>query len=193
MNIQKFIEDAFTGLEAALVLIAFIVVASVFAYVVLGAGFFTTQKSQEVVQTGVATASSTLQLAGEVYGIGEAETNIEMFNFSLCLAPGGSAIDFDKVAITYSNETNLETLIPIDGRQGISVPAGYWAITSVSGESGSSNNLLEKGEQFTVCAHPVTGTPKNSEIVVEVKPGIGSPVSIHRTAPEAIKVVNKLY
>ena len=31
-------EDAFTGLEAAIVLIAFIVVAAVFSYVMLGAG-----------------------------------------------------------------------------------------------------------------------------------------------------------
>ena len=38
-------EEGFTGLEAAIVLIAFIVVASVFSYVVLGAGFFTTQKA----------------------------------------------------------------------------------------------------------------------------------------------------
>jgi flagellin FlaB len=37
--------DAFTGLEAAIVLIAFVVVAAVFAYVILGAGFFTTQKA----------------------------------------------------------------------------------------------------------------------------------------------------
>ena len=32
--------DAFTGLEAAIVLIAFVVVAAMFAYVILGAGFF---------------------------------------------------------------------------------------------------------------------------------------------------------
>lgn len=32
-------EDGFTGLEAAIVLIAFVVVAAVFSYVVLGAGF----------------------------------------------------------------------------------------------------------------------------------------------------------
>ncbi len=42
-------EEAFTGLEAAIVLIAFVVVAAVFSYVILGAGFFTTQKSHEVV------------------------------------------------------------------------------------------------------------------------------------------------
>ena len=40
-------EEGFTGLEAAIVLIAFIVVAAVFSYVVLGAGFYTTQKAQE--------------------------------------------------------------------------------------------------------------------------------------------------
>jgi len=193
MNFQKILEDAFTGLEAAIVLIAFVVVASVFAYVILGAGFMTTQKSQEVVQSGVMGASSTLQLAGDVYGIGEADVSINMINFSVSLAPGGGAIDFDKVAITYSNETNLETLDPVAGRQGISVPQGYWAITSVSGESGSSNNLLEKGEQFALCVHPVSGAPKDSEITVEIKPGIGSMVSIKRTAPAAINVVNKLY
>ena len=39
-------DEGFTGLEAAIVLIAFVVVAAVFSYVVLGAGFFTTQKAQ---------------------------------------------------------------------------------------------------------------------------------------------------
>ena len=55
-------EKGFTGLEAAIVLIAFVVVAAVFSYVMLGAGFFTTQKSQEVVHTGVTQASSSVEL-----------------------------------------------------------------------------------------------------------------------------------
>ena len=41
-------EKGFTGLEAAIVLIAFVVVAAVFSYVMLGAGFYTTQKSKKV-------------------------------------------------------------------------------------------------------------------------------------------------
>ena len=59
-------ENGFTGLEAAIVLIAFVVVAAVFSYVMLGAGFFTTQKSQEVVHTGVTQASSSLAPSGDV-------------------------------------------------------------------------------------------------------------------------------
>ena len=59
-------EDAFTGLEAAIVLIAFVVVAAVFSYVVLGAGFFTTQKSQETVHTAVGQASSAVEIVGNL-------------------------------------------------------------------------------------------------------------------------------
>ena len=65
---NRFLKDekGFTGLEAAIVLIAFVVVAAVFSYVMLGAGFFTTQKSQEVVHTGVTQASSSIAPSGDV-------------------------------------------------------------------------------------------------------------------------------
>ena len=49
MSMKNTSSDAFTGLEAAIVLIAFVVVAAVFAYVVLGAGFFTTQNAQKTI------------------------------------------------------------------------------------------------------------------------------------------------
>ena len=60
-------DEGFTGLEAAIVLIAFVVVAAVFSYVVLGAGFFTTQKAQQVIYTSVDQASSSVEIMGDVY------------------------------------------------------------------------------------------------------------------------------
>jgi len=63
-------KKGFTGLEAAIVLTAFVVVAAVFSYVVLNAGFFTTQKSKEVVHTGVEQATSSIELSGDVIGHG---------------------------------------------------------------------------------------------------------------------------
>jgi flagellin FlaB len=63
-------ERGFTGLEAAIVLTAFIVVAAVFSYMVLGAGFFSTEKAKEVVHTGVETATSSAELSGDVIGHG---------------------------------------------------------------------------------------------------------------------------
>lgn len=54
-------EQAFTGLEAAIVFIAFIVVASVFAYTVLGVGMTTSQKSQETMHAALGEAGSALR------------------------------------------------------------------------------------------------------------------------------------
>ena len=62
MSSLKKDDNGFTGLEAAIVLIAFVVVAAVFSYVVLGAGFFTTQKAQQTVYSAVGQASSTVQI-----------------------------------------------------------------------------------------------------------------------------------
>ena len=61
-------DPAFSGLEAAIVLIAFVVVAAVFSYVMLGAGFFATSKSQEVTYSGVKQSTSNVVLDGYIYG-----------------------------------------------------------------------------------------------------------------------------
>jgi len=61
-------ESAFSGLEAAIFLIAFVVVAAVFSYVMLGAGFFATQKAQEVTYSGMKQATSNLIMDGMIYG-----------------------------------------------------------------------------------------------------------------------------
>lgn len=63
-----------TGLETAIILIAFVVVASVFAYTVLSAGLFSTQKSKEAVYSGLKETQSTLELRGPVIGYADQRT-----------------------------------------------------------------------------------------------------------------------
>ena len=57
-------EKGITGLETSIILIAFIVVASVFAYTVLSSGLFSSQKTEETIHSGVETGQSTINLAG---------------------------------------------------------------------------------------------------------------------------------
>ncbi|MFA4876941.1 MAG: archaellin/type IV pilin N-terminal domain-containing protein [Methanoregula sp.] len=183
-------ENAFTGLEAAIVLIAFVVVAAVFSYVVLGAGFFTTQKSQEVVHTGVQQASSTLEIVGNVYGTGNAGMNITVVNFSVALAPGGTPVDFDKVVLTYSNASTLQTFTM--ATKGTAPGAGQWSIASVQNQV-TDDDVLEKGEQFDIMARPTNGIIKNDQFQIEIKPAIGAALAVTRTAPASIQGVNILY
>ena len=61
-------QQGITGLETAIILIAFVIVASVFAYVVLSAGLFSAQKAKEAVHSGLQEVSSTMELKGNVLG-----------------------------------------------------------------------------------------------------------------------------
>ena len=194
MNSFNTDEDGFTGLEAAIVLIAFVVVAAVFSYVVLGAGFFTTQKSQEVVHTGVAQASSTLQIIGNVYGVATASGQpISYVNFSIGLAPGGTAVDVSKMVITYSTPSALETLSLV-GTIGSDAGAGEWNVVAVRNNRGATENfLLESGEQFDIKAHPTNTIAADTTFNLELKPIVGTALDIRRTVPAGTKVLNILY
>ena len=59
-------ERGITGLETAIILIAFVVVAAVFAYTVLSAGIFATQKSQETIYSGLEQTASAMEIKGGV-------------------------------------------------------------------------------------------------------------------------------
>jgi len=181
-------DNAFTGLEAAIVLIAFVVVAAVFSYVVLGAGFFTTQKSQEVVHTSVGQTSSSLEVVGNVYGAKNG-TLIDTFRFDVGLTAGGSPVDMSKTVLTYSNATKLEYLNFTD--EGGAIKPGEWNITAKA-DGGDGDNLLEPGEIFTIIAQVNDGFPVNDKARLEIKPPIGAVLGLQRTAPPQLDDWNVL-
>jgi flagellin FlaB len=190
-------EDAFTGLEAAIVLIAFVVVAAVFSYVVLGAGFFSTQKSQEAVYTGVQQAASSFELLGDVYGVDTTGGGVQInyLNFTLGLAPGGMPIDMTKLTMVFANQTvraDISKATPL--RPNPNPAANQWAI--VRDINGNGNDLLEGGEQMDIVVHlseSVNSIAARDAFTLEIKPIVGPALSIARTAPGGIDPVNKLY
>ena len=62
------LEHGITGLETAIILIAFVVVGSVFAYTVLSAGLFATEKGREAVHSGMGEVRSTIVTRGGMIG-----------------------------------------------------------------------------------------------------------------------------
>jgi flagellin-like protein len=83
-----------TGLETAIILIAFVVVAAVFAYTVLSAGIFSTQKSQETVYSGLEEASGSLQLkSGVIAEDAGADLDVDTLKFVVSNSAGGGAVD----------------------------------------------------------------------------------------------------
>jgi len=112
----------FTGLEAAIVLTAFVVVAAVFSYVVLNAGFFTTQKSKEVVHTGVEQATSSVELAGDVIGYGWKKSPGSDSNRTLGFIDTGTF--YDLLSLTSASKTYVKAVV--------SGTAPWWVNVSVT-------------------------------------------------------------
>src|SRR3970040_1625355 len=59
-------ERGITGLETAIILIAFVVVATVFAFVVLTTGIFSAERGKETVFAGLQKARGTMEVRGGV-------------------------------------------------------------------------------------------------------------------------------
>ncbi|WP_062400401.1 archaellin/type IV pilin N-terminal domain-containing protein [Methanogenium cariaci] len=83
-------DNGFTGLEGAIILIAFVIIASVFSFIVLGSGFFATGKAEDVIYTGVDQSVSSLMLIGDVYGYKASDRNaVDMLRFTVSPSVGG--------------------------------------------------------------------------------------------------------
>lgn len=183
-------EKGFTGLEAAIVLIAFVVVAAVFSYVMLGAGFFTTQKSQEVVHTGVTQASSSIELGGDVIAKGIVNDKIDNLTMFLQLTSGGTQVDMNRTLLVYSS-SNKE---PTELLNGSTANATQFQITGRYNDDENEDYIIDKGEKFEVLVNisAIDTIEANEEFQIEIKPPQGATYTVHRKAPAAIDEVMTL-
>ncbi len=195
-----------TGLETAIILIAFVVVAAVFAYTVLSAGLFATQKSQEAVYAGLKEARSTMQLKGGVIvtaGTTGASGTIKQISFTVSSVLGGEAIDFtpptvdtDNTGLANSSSSNVVVISYVDADQ--QYDDLYWTITKLG--SADADNMLEQNEKFEITIGNATTSEGGGNLVdalgtdltvnktftLEVKASAGATLVIERTTPSYI-------
>ena len=69
-------QQGVTGLETAIILIAFVVVASVFAFTVLSTGIFSSERGKETIYAGLREASSSIELKGQIIANGVSDKTL---------------------------------------------------------------------------------------------------------------------
>ena len=123
-------ERGMTGLETAIILIAFVTVAAVFGYAVLSAGIFTTEQAKGSIYAGMQEAKSSMELKGSAIGYG---------------APTDSmTIDDCNTASNWTAETDVLKAATID-RDNIADQA-----IKISLEEAFTTGLAAYGSQGTV-------------------------------------------
>jgi flagellin FlaB len=190
MSYGKGNEEGFTGLEAAIVLIAFIVVAAVFSYVVLGAGFFTTQKAQETVYRGIEQSTTNVQLVGNVYGLASNSTEgIDQIRFTIGLVPGTQSVNLEKMNIVVSTPTVSPKILAWTNTTSSTIDTNFIALKN---GVGTSQSAMTSGDQVEIQMN-ITAVPHDTKINIEIRPGVGATYPFSKTTPSIITANNLIY
>lgn len=216
-----------TGLETAIILIAFVVVATVFAFTVLSTGVFSAERSKETIYAGLQEARSSIEPRGSVIGYaggigsGPVVTTVYKLTFVVGNSASGAAVDLTPPYSADQSGTDPDFTANAEYRTIISYTDRLQHLSDVPwtieflGEA-STDNLLEVGEKAEITVWLLTRnygvadvtaanavstwvpdargghgiltaggvilTP-NDVFTFEVKPALGSIMTIERTVP----------
>jgi flagellin FlaB len=183
-------EEGITGLETAIILIAFVVVATVFAFVVLTTGVFSSERGKETVFAGLNKARGSMELRGGVVVTATGTTlAVDDIQFAVSTAAGGDPIPLDPVA------TNNRTVIAYRDASVVDNDVTF-TVTSVVGDG---DTLLEPGELMTINVDAPTGISPaptlaaNNRFTLEVQTPVGAVLDITRQLPAELATVMQLH
>lgn len=175
-------QEGITGLETAIILIAFVIVASVFAYVVLSAGLFSSQKVKEAVNAGIAATMSTVELKGDIVAKMTDNVVTEIY-FCVGIPAAGNPVDF-----TSPTSGNTSTVVISYVDADVLIPSANWTLQKLS--TINDDNLLDPNELFQVTVD--LANSGNISIgaydmfALQVKPPGGAVLPIERTIPARV-------
>jgi flagellin FlaB len=200
-----------TGIETAIIVIAFVIAASVFAFAVLNMGLLTTSKAQEAIVSGVGQAQSSMKITSVyAYADGTGASAKVKGLAMLVQISGTQSVDFtaSKIAISYKNDrisiadvyTSDHFLNSTEFANGTykgdlrtlvnsTINPNMCTIVEVQGDQ---DNLLEAGEIYAVFLNLEKVDSTNAPLSVyetfttELIPGHGSKLTFTGSMPASL-------
>jgi flagellin FlaB len=185
------------GVEAAIVLIAFLIIAAALSYVVINMGFYTTQKTKETMQTSLDESLTALQLDGVVTAKTGTDRKIEYILVPVKLSAGRGAVDLSDSSVVVSVYLPSATLLNI--HKGVYITNnvtwddlidkinldGNQSKFAIYNDNGNNNNLLETNEKafLVVQLDSTVALSEYETIKIEVRAAKGAALTVVRTAP----------
>ena len=151
------------GIEAAIVMIAFVIVAAALAFVVLNMGFSTTQKAKTAVISSYTEASSALEVAGKVTGIGDvAAGTLNATIIPIKVAAGGDSVSLDPNQTTIKYYSNTVRYDDIYKNKCVLTSAVYNTTLAAYNEA-VTNGCINK---TPITGATTFGTPSHTQAIV---------------------------
>jgi flagellin FlaB len=190
---------AMTGLETAIILVAFVITAAAFAFVILNMGFLTAEKAQSVISAGMSEASSSMLIDSGLVaffsntsatGVQQADICLTKVVFYMKLSQGHEPVDCDdsRLVATFTNDVCHGEIYNTNG-----------TVMTIMTANGDTDTLLETGEKFKVeidftelllsgvepvpANRPAMYTHPYENFRVEIRPSQGAVMTIERQLP----------
>jgi len=181
-DLMKKFRRGLTGIETAIILIAFVIVAAAFAFAILNVGFQTTEKSQSVITEGMLQASSSIDLVGAViaedcYNVTWTGPNangqynvtsianqpdgvVDIIRFTIKLSPGMTPVDLNpgKLVLSWTDKDQyLVNIYPKSNNNDLANVKSYGGVYIKALTPNDNDLILKPGEKYEVIiyVHPV--------------------------------------
>ncbi len=169
-------QKGITGLETAIILIAFVTVASVLGYSVLSAGIFSAEKGKQTVYQGLSQASASIEVKGSVYAT-VATGAVTTVDFTLASVLNDESVDM-------TEPTDNSFVINYSDSTGTTEQDLVWTKVSLGAHAADTDDMLGPNEQM----HLTVTLPTNSlgvydSFTLQMIPAKGAAITIARTLP----------
>jgi len=194
---------AIVGIEAAIVLIAFVVIAAAMAYVVINMGFYSAQQAKSTIDKGLQEATSALTLDGFLVGKTNG-TAIQWLAFPVKLAVGQSEVDMaaDTIVVAvigtnfalsniYSGATNTTTqdVTALMTEVGNGTQTTANATCYIFNDDGNGDTVLKQNEKAYVIVFLGASLLSNyTKVKIEVRTSRGAALMVQRDIPGGLPI-----
>jgi len=182
------------GIEAAIVLIAFVVIAAALAYVVINMGFYSAQQAKSTIDKGIQEATSALTIDGFITGLTNG-TDIQYLAIPIKLAVGRSEVDMASDTVVVSVLGDGFALSDMYDTAAVSTNSNLTALMTgttaakakcyIFNDDGNGDTLLKQNEKaymvINLSADYVLGS--YSKVKVEIRTSRGAALMIQRDIP----------
>jgi flagellin FlaB len=185
-------QKGITGLETAIILIAFVTVASVLAYSVLSAGIFSSEKGKAAVYQGLDQASASMELRGSVLAFGTVDSDptkstVDTIQFTLASVLQDAPVDMtippdNSVVINYTDSDGMNVQ-----------DVQNWTATLVGTERGTVDMLDADEAMIITVTLPTNTLLPYSTFTLQVIPPKGAAITVSRTVPGVVDAVMDLH
>ena len=182
-----------TGLETAIVLIAFVVVASVFAFAVLSTRLLSSEKAKTTVASGIEEGGVAVAVKGSIIAHESSSDDvIERVQIPIISATDESVdLSSSSLVVTYLDANQVVDLSENTLAETTGNNPG-WDTVFRAGDSGP---VLDTGERadFWVNLQGLTAQlGASTQFTIQIKPSVGAVLEVQRTTPGEITTITNL-